>query len=68
MEKLHEVIQNYEENRIPLEELQEFMWGLSESILETIPEDRLIYYLSLSYKIAVQGKLSIANRLSHLCG
>lgn len=56
MEKLHEVIQNYEENRIPLEELQEFIWGLSESILETIPEDRLIYYLSLSYKIAVQGK------------
>lgn len=56
MEKLHEVIQNYEENRIPLEELQEFIWSLSESKLETIPEDRLIYYLSLGHKIAVQGK------------
>lgn len=45
MEKLHEVIQEYEENRIPLEELQEFIWGLSESKLETISEDRLIHFL-----------------------
>ncbi|MFL2133524.1 hypothetical protein [Desemzia sp. FAM 24101] len=53
MEKLHEVIQNYEENRISLEELQEFIWGLSESKLETIPEDKLIDYLSLGYKRVV---------------
>lgn len=46
MEKLHEVIQDYEENRIPLEELQEFLWGLSEGILETVSEDILNYYLS----------------------
>lgn len=56
MEKIHEVIQDYEENRIVLEELQEFIWSLSESKLETIPEDRLIYYLSLSYKKAVHDK------------
>ena len=48
MKKLHEVIPEYEENRIPLEELQGFIWGLSEIKLETVPEDRLIYYLSLS--------------------
>lgn len=51
MKKLNEVIKDYDENRIPLEELQEFLWGLSENTLETIPEDELSYYLSLSSKL-----------------
>ena len=45
MGKLQEVIQDYEEKRIPLDELQEFIWGLLENILETIPEDILNYCL-----------------------
>ena len=45
MGKLQEEIQDYEEKRIPLDELQEFIWGLLENILETIPEDILNYCL-----------------------
>ena len=48
MKELNEVIEDYNENRISLEELQEFIWGLSESRLDTISEHRLIYYLSLN--------------------
>lgn len=46
MEKVQELIEDYEENRIDLDVLQEIIWGLSESELETIAEDRLRYYLS----------------------
>lgn len=50
MIEIYEVIREYENKTISLEELQEFIWGLTESTLETIAEDKLVYYLSSGYK------------------
>lgn len=48
MKKIQEIIQEYEENRISLEELQDAIWGLSEVSLKSISEENLIYYLYLN--------------------
>ena len=47
MEKIQEVINDYETSSISLDQLQEYLWGLSESSLEKIPEEKLDYYLHL---------------------
>lgn len=39
MTTIQEIIQDYKENKIPLSELQETIWGLSESSLEMISEE-----------------------------
>lgn len=48
MEKIQEVINDYETNNSSLDELQDYLWGLSESSLATISEEKLIYYLYLN--------------------
>lgn len=45
--KLKEVIKDYETHKISKEELQEYIWGLSENILELLPSDQIEKYLSL---------------------
>ncbi len=48
MRKIEEVINDYETNNISLDELQDYLWGLSESSLETISEENLVYFLYLN--------------------
>lgn len=48
MRKIEEVINDYETNNISLDELQDYLWGLSESSLETISEKHLVYFLYLN--------------------
>ncbi|MFS7424687.1 hypothetical protein AB6876_00770 [Carnobacterium maltaromaticum] len=47
MTTIQEIIQDYKENKIPLSELQETIWGLSESSLEMISEESIHYYINL---------------------
>lgn len=46
MIKLLEIIQEYEEKKITLEELQELVWGLSEIFLDGTTEEKLHFYLT----------------------
>lgn len=43
--KLHEVIQEYETHKISIEELQDYIWGLSENTLELLSSDQIAQYL-----------------------
>lgn len=47
MTTIQDIIQDYEENNIPLSELQENIWGLSETSIELISEESLLYYINL---------------------
>jgi len=47
MKNVEEVIKDYERNNISLTDLQYCLWGLSESSLNTISEEKLVYFLSL---------------------
>ena len=45
MVKLHEIIKEYETNKISLEDLQDYIWGLSENTLEMLSSEQIIKYL-----------------------
>lgn len=45
MIKLHEVIQDYETHKISLEDLQDYIWGLSENTLEMLSSNQIAKYL-----------------------
>ncbi|MGX7394464.1 hypothetical protein [Carnobacterium mobile] len=53
---IEEMIQNYNENKLSLEDLQEGLWELSENALKSIFETTLNYYLSLSEKLSIPNK------------
>lgn len=45
LNKLNEVIQEYETHKISIEELQDYIWGLSENTLEMLSIDQIAKYL-----------------------
>ena len=45
MIKVYEIIQEYEEHKLPLEYLQDIIWGLSENTLESLSSEQIEYYL-----------------------
>lgn len=47
MTTIQDMIQEYKENKLSLIELQETIWGLSESSLEMISEESIHYYINL---------------------
>lgn len=47
MIEIYEVIREYENKKISLEELQEIIWGMSENSLESISQKELLRYLFL---------------------
>ena len=47
MMEIYEVIKEYENKTISLEELQEIIWGMSENSLESISQKELVRYLFL---------------------
>lgn len=47
MMEIYEVIREYENKIISLEELQEIIWGMSENSLESISQKELVRYLFL---------------------
>lgn len=47
MIKVIEAIQEYEENKISLEELQDYLWGLSEDTFELLSSKQIGQYLFL---------------------
>lgn len=45
MNKVLDFIKQYEENKISLEELQDYMWGLPENSLDDLSDEQIVYYL-----------------------
>ncbi|MDW5525283.1 hypothetical protein R6Z02_16210 [Carnobacterium maltaromaticum] len=44
---IQDMIQEYKESKLSLIEVQETIWGLSESSLEMISEESMHYYINL---------------------